>query len=93
MSINVPPPKKKKEKKRKKFFFLQKSDISRLPSGTSKQLMTSPPLHIWLQWLAETLIVSLHVIRKIAVVFISDELQKSLIHGLKELQICHNLQH
>ena len=44
------------------------------------------------QCLAEKLAVSLSGIRKAAVVFILDELQKSLICGLKELEICHNLQ-
>ena len=48
-------------------------------------------MHI--QCLAEKLAVSLSEIRKAAVVFILDELQKSLIHGLKELKICHNFQH
>ena len=48
---------------------------------------------VYVQWLAEKLAVSLSGIRKLAVVFILDELQKSLIHGLKELEICHNLQH
>ena len=36
-----------------------------------------------LQCLAEKLAVSLSGIRKIAVVFIIDEIQKSLLHGLK----------
>ena len=47
----------------------------------------------YIQCLAEKLAVSLSGIRNAAVVFILDELQKSLIHGLKELEICHNLQH
>ena len=47
----------------------------------------------YIQCLAEKLAVSISEIRKAAVVFILDELQKSLIHGLKELEICHNLQH
>jgi len=46
-----------------------------------------------LQCLAEKLAVSLSEIRKAALVFLLDELQKSLIHGLKGLKICHNLQH
>ena len=48
---------------------------------------------VYVQWLAEKLAVSLSGIRKAAVDFILDELQKSLMHGLKELKICHNLQH
>ena len=55
-------------------------DFLKVPSGN-------------VQCLAEKLAVSLSGIRKAAVVFILDELQKSLIHGLKELEICHNLQH
>ena len=39
--------------------------------------------NLYLQWLAEKLAASLSGIRKIAVVFIIDELQKSLLHGLK----------
>ena len=48
---------------------------------------------VLIQCLAEKLAVSLSGIRKAAVVFVLDELQKSLIHGLKELEICHKLQH
>ena len=50
-------------------------------------------LTIDIQCLEEKLAISLSGIRKAAVVFILDELQKSLIHDLKELEICHNLQH
>ena len=46
---------------------------------------------LYIQCLAEKLAVSLSGIRKAAVVFILHEVQKSLIHGLKELEICHNL--
>ena len=54
---------------------------------------TAPKFVSKLQCLAEKLAVSLSRIRKAAVVFILDEPQKSLICGLKELEICHNLQH
>ena len=52
----------------------------------------SPVIYI-IQCVAEKLAISLSGIRKAAVVFILDELRKSLIHGLKELEICPNLQH
>ena len=46
-----------------------------------------------IQCLAEKLAVSLSGIRNATVVSILDELQKSLIYGLKELKICYNLEH